>query len=167
MGFNGFFTPLQRHVRGEQLVRSRKAVRRLDVPTTEVELDHRDEALFWVFDCCHGKKSFGVLHEAVRTSAASLKQPKYKMYFVMRSNMLLGSRIKVGRVIRLRSAPGRSCEIIDISTDSQVSSSSGHSGPQATNCSSRCRPPRSPLLTPHVRRHHRTCCLGTSKHVRT
>jgi hypothetical protein len=91
------------------------------VPATEVELDYRDEPLFWIFDCCHGKKSFGVLHEAVGTLTASLMLPKYKTYFVMRSNMLLGSRIKVGKVIRLRSAPGRSCEIIDISTDSPVS----------------------------------------------
>jgi len=30
--------------------------------------------------------------------------------------MLFGSRIKVGRVILLRSAPGRSCEMIDINT---------------------------------------------------
>ena len=31
--------------------------------------------------------------------------------------MLLGSKIKVGRVMRLRSAPGRNCEIIDMSTE--------------------------------------------------
>lgn len=37
-------------------------------------------------------------------------------YFVILSSMLFGSRMKVGSVIRLRSAPGRNCEIIDINT---------------------------------------------------
>lgn len=39
-----------------------------------------------------------------------------QMYFVMRSSMLRGSRIKVGRVTLLRSAPGLSCEMMCPST---------------------------------------------------
>jgi len=34
------------------------------------------------------------------------------MKFVIRSSMLRGSRMKVGRVTRERSAPGRSCEMM-------------------------------------------------------
>lgn len=34
------------------------------------------------------------------------------IYLVMRSSMLLGSRMKVGRVTLLRSAPGLSCEMM-------------------------------------------------------
>lgn len=41
-----------------------------------------------------------------------------KTYLVILSSMLLGSRMKVGRVMRLRSAPGLSCEIIDSNTAS-------------------------------------------------
>ena len=42
--------------------------------------------------------------------------------FVILSNMDLGSRMKVGRVMRLRSAPGRSCDIMWVRTTvSQVS----------------------------------------------
>ncbi len=34
------------------------------------------------------------------------------MYFVILSSIDLGSRIKVGNVTRLKSAPGRSCEMM-------------------------------------------------------
>lgn len=37
-------------------------------------------------------------------------------YFVIRSSMDLGSRIKVGNTTRLRSAPGRSCEMMWLRT---------------------------------------------------
>ena len=35
-----------------------------------------------------------------------------KAYFVILSSMDLGSRMKVGRVTLLRSAPGRNCEMM-------------------------------------------------------
>jgi hypothetical protein len=38
-------------------------------------------------------------------------------HFVMRSSMDRGSRMKVGSVTRLRSAPGRSCEMMWESTE--------------------------------------------------
>jgi hypothetical protein len=41
--------------------------------------------------------------------------------FVMRSSMDRGSRMKVGSVTRLRSAPGRNCDMICMSTVVQVS----------------------------------------------
>lgn len=51
-------------------------------------------------------------HEALQTmvSMSELDLPcgVIRLYFVMRSNMLLGSRMKVGRVTLLRSAPGLS-----------------------------------------------------------
>lgn len=51
-------------------------------------------------------------HEAleimVSTSNLDLPCGVVNLYFVMRSNMLLGSRMKVGRVTLLRSAPGLS-----------------------------------------------------------
>jgi hypothetical protein len=39
-------------------------VRGLDVPSTQIELDHRDKSLHGVIDRRHGKKGFGVRHEA-------------------------------------------------------------------------------------------------------
>ena len=40
-------------------------VRRLDVPSTKIELDHGDKALDGVVDCGHGEECFGVCHEAM------------------------------------------------------------------------------------------------------
>lgn len=40
-------------------------VRRLDVPSTQIELDHRDKALHGVVNCGHGEECFGVCHEAM------------------------------------------------------------------------------------------------------
>lgn len=40
------------------------------------------------------------------------KLRKGRTYLVMRSSIDLGSRMKVGRTTRLKSAPGRSCEMI-------------------------------------------------------
>lgn len=46
-----------------------------------------------------------------------------KPYFVIRSNMLRGSRMKVGKTTLLRSAPGLSCEMICDRTGDKVSNS--------------------------------------------
>lgn len=54
--------------------------------------------------------------------AESVWSPPFAMciepYLVIRSSIDFGSRMNVGRVILLRSAPGRSCDIIDRRTTS-------------------------------------------------
>ena len=58
-------------------------------------------------------------HEAGRKILASSKAWMFELvwaHFVILSSMLRGSRIKVGRTTLLRSAPGRSCEIIWVKT---------------------------------------------------
>lgn len=64
----------------------------------------------------NGQQHLGMAHEASKQSTISTfryigcrhGEEWPESYLVMRSSMLLGSKIKVGRVTRLRSAPGRS-----------------------------------------------------------
>lgn len=93
-------------------------VRGLDVPSTEVEFGHCDEALDGVLNLGEREESLRVGHEAVRLSASSRSRilREYSSHFVMRSSIDRGSRMKVGRVTRLRSAPGRSWEMMCEST---------------------------------------------------
>jgi hypothetical protein len=88
------------------------------VPPTEVELGHCDEALDRVLNLGQREECLGVGHEAVGLSAWSWSRMlrKSSSHFVMRSSIDRGSRMKVGRVTRLRSAPGRSCEMMCEST---------------------------------------------------
>jgi hypothetical protein len=60
-------------------------------------------------------------HEAGHLSALLYQgiHRKILSHFVMRSNIDRGSRMKVGRVTRLRSAPGRSCDMMCESTTVQ------------------------------------------------
>ena len=91
------------------------------MPTAQVELDDRHEALDWVVDVWHWKKSFRVRHEAALSISdpAPLKCMPLGTYFVIRSSIDRGSRMKVGSVTLLKSAPGRSCEMIcDKTTES-------------------------------------------------
>jgi hypothetical protein len=46
--------------------KSSKNVRGLDVPSTQIEFDHRNKALNRVIDRGHRKKRFGVCHEAMQ-----------------------------------------------------------------------------------------------------
>lgn len=39
-------------------------VRRFDMPSTQIELDDRDESLNWIVNRGHGQERFGVCHEA-------------------------------------------------------------------------------------------------------
>jgi hypothetical protein len=57
-------------------------------------------------------------HEAVAAVSrlTSLYCSLVPTHFVIRSNIDRGSRMKVGRVTRLRSAPGRSCDMMCEST---------------------------------------------------
>lgn len=97
------------------------------MPAAQVELHHRNEALLGIVFFGHGQQGFRVLHKAVQRyytihisylSRGKGRRGVGTTDFVIRSSMLLGSKIKVGRVMRLRSAPGRNCEIIDMSTES-------------------------------------------------
>ena len=65
-----------------------------------------------------GSNVSGVCIKLVRSALDVPNHPmnSFTTHLVIRSNMDFGSRIKVGRVILLRSAPGRSCDIIDSRT---------------------------------------------------
>lgn len=82
------------------------------MPTTQIELDNRHESLDGIIDVGNREEEFGMAHEALKIVVSSSHLDVYYrvvvFYFVMRSNMLLGSRMKVGRVTLLRSAPGLS-----------------------------------------------------------
>lgn len=81
-----------------------------DVPAAEVEFDDGDESFDRIFDIGYGQEQFRVAHETYET-VVSLWHGEVLIrvvYFVIRSNMLRGSRMKVGRTTRLKSAPGRS-----------------------------------------------------------
>lgn len=94
----------------------------LDVPSAQIETNHRDEAFRRVVHRCYWDQVLWVLHETGRCHYPGLSQLKgarhTDSHFVMRSSMLLGSRMNVGKVIRLKSAPGRSCEMMDKRTSS-------------------------------------------------
>ena len=87
------------------------------MPATEVELGYGYESLYGVVDLGDGEHSLRMCHEAVyAVSALVVQGSPVRTYFVMRSNIDRGSRMKVGSVTRLRSAPGRSWEIMWEST---------------------------------------------------
>lgn len=93
-------------------------VRRLDVPSTQVEFDHGHKSLNRIINSAHGEESIGVGHEARRdVSSCRAKRQGSKAgaissYLVIRSSMDRGSRMNVGRTTRLKSAPGRSWEMM-------------------------------------------------------
>ena len=91
------------------------------MPPAEVELGHCDKALDRVVDLGQREERLGVGHEAVvcQHLHGSGCGGRSLSYFVMRSSIDRGSRIKVGSVTRLRSAPGRSCDMIWESTAMQ------------------------------------------------
>ena len=79
------------------------------MPATEVELGYGYETLYGVVNLGDGEHSLGMCHEAAYSvSALVIQQMQVRTHFVMRSSIDRGSRIKVGSVTRLRSAPGRS-----------------------------------------------------------
>lgn len=92
------------------------SIRGPDMPSTQVEFDHRNESLNWIIDLGHGQKRFRVCHEAVdhivSLFSSTLAFPASAAYFVILSSIDLGSRMNVGSTTLLRSAPGRSCEIM-------------------------------------------------------
>lgn len=84
------------------------------MPAAQIELDDRDESLSWIVNLWHGHHQLWMGHEAALCVSFALagRNPSLRTHFVMRSNIDRGSRMKVGRVIRLRSAPGRSCDMM-------------------------------------------------------
>lgn len=87
------------------------------MPTAQVELHHRYKSLDGVIDFWHREEGFRVCHEAI---AISVSQSPFEeiddKYFVILSSIDLGSKINVGRTTLLKSAPGRSCEMMCEST---------------------------------------------------
>lgn len=125
MGLSGFLTPLQgvfvSPVLAASGVDGREArgvhERRADMPSSEVELYDAEEALDGVVDGGEVEEHLGMAHETVakrerRWSAREKRRERTESHFVILSSMLLGSRIKVGKTTRLRSAPGRSWEMM-------------------------------------------------------
>lgn len=93
------------------------------MPATQIELDHRHKSLDRVVNFRHRKQCFGVCHEAVEAVRRRCNGwGGSSTHFVMRSSMDLSSKMNVGRVIRDRSAPGRSwammCERTFLMSDS-------------------------------------------------
>lgn len=80
------------------------------MPTTQVELDHRDESLGGIVNLGHWQEGLGMSHETAGRSSAAHRYIERSMraHFVILSNIDLGSKKNVGSVTLLRSAPGRS-----------------------------------------------------------
>jgi hypothetical protein len=86
------------------------------VPAAQIELGHSYESLHGVFNFGEGEHGLGMCHEAASTVSTVLSLYLQTTHFVMRSSIDRGSRMKVGSVTRLRSAPGRSCDMMWEST---------------------------------------------------
>ena len=89
------------------------------MPTAQVELGHLDESRNRIFHLRHRQEHLRVRHEAIspcQHSSPSSQNIDDHTHFVIRSSILLGSSMNVGSVTRLRSAPGRSCDIMCMRT---------------------------------------------------
>lgn len=86
------------------------------MPATEVELDNSYKALQRVFDVWHWQKSLWMSHEAVICQYIYSLISALLTDFVILSSIDLSSRMNVGNVTLLRSAPGLNCAIMCEST---------------------------------------------------
>jgi hypothetical protein len=94
-------------------------LRWFDMPATEVELHHGNETLDRIVNFGHWEQGFGMCHEACYgqyIASVGMGPRSYDAYFVILSSILRGSKMKVGSTTLLRSAPGRSWEMICDST---------------------------------------------------
>lgn len=91
-------------------------VRWFDMPTAQVELDHRNESRCWILDFGHRQECFRMCHEAIKSRQRSARVSDWIAYFVIRSSIDFGSKMNVGKVTLFRSAPGRNCDMICEST---------------------------------------------------
>lgn len=89
------------------------------MPAAQVKPNDRDEAFERIVDLGHGQQRLRVRHEATtaprRISTLSVAEDggmEVCTHFVIRSSIDLGSRMKVGSTTLLRSAPGRSWEMM-------------------------------------------------------
>lgn len=94
------------------------------MPTTEIKLDYGDEALDRVVDMWYREEHLGMAHKATfNLGQPLLSRVRYAIswryrdtHLVIRSSMLRGSRMKVGKTTLLRSAPGRSWDMMWVRT---------------------------------------------------
>lgn len=86
------------------------------MPAAQVEFDDGYKSLGRIVDGGNMQEHLGVAHEAATGSARLPSKQSSKTYFVILSSMLRGSRINVGKTTRLRSAPGRNCEMMCVRT---------------------------------------------------
>lgn len=91
------------------------------MPAAEVELHDGSESLGRVFYIGDREEHLRMAHETINQVSRLLHkaapgQTEMASYLVIRSSILRGSRMKVGRTTRLRSAPGRSWEMMCMST---------------------------------------------------
>lgn len=89
------------------------------MPSAEVEFHHGHKSLEWIINIRHWQQRLRVCHEAINHQNAVYSRHLFGClitHLVILSSILLGSNMKVGRTTRLRSAPGRSCEMICEST---------------------------------------------------
>ncbi len=78
------------------------------MPATQIYLDDLNESLKRIINIRKRKHDFRVCHEAGVPISLQLRSQQPGLYFVIRSNIDRGSRMKVGRTTLLRSAPGLS-----------------------------------------------------------
>ena len=86
------------------------------MPAAQVKFDHGHETLCWIFDFGHRKKGFRMCHKAIAGCKNSSQTRESNAYLVIRSSIDFGSKMNVGKVTLLRSAPGRNCDMIWEST---------------------------------------------------
>lgn len=84
------------------------------MPTTQVELDYGNKTLGGIVYERDREEHFRMAHKAKSNVSSTWHRVSRRItaYFVILSSILRGSRMKVGKTTRLRSAPGRSCEMI-------------------------------------------------------
>ena len=87
------------------------------MPSAEIELDDGNESLGGIVHGRNPEKHFGVAHEAAHILISTIMPCRRwrgddPAYLVILSSMLRGSKMKVGKTTRLRSAPGLSWEMM-------------------------------------------------------
>lgn len=82
------------------------------MPPTQIEFYYRYESLNGIVNLGHREKSFWMRHETNTVMSLTTLTMARASDLVILSNIDLGSSMKVGKTTLLRSAPGRSCEMI-------------------------------------------------------
>ena len=85
------------------------------MPSTQIEFDHGNKAFDGIVNRRHREEGFRMSHEAILCPLVDRRTaPEWQVctHLVIRSSIDRGSRMNVGRTTRLKSAPGRSWEMI-------------------------------------------------------